>query len=115
MDYNMLVEGARSEGFCPYYMEDLVDADITVQNYFRARRKYFKAIAIDEVHNIFMPREICFPFDDLNTVHTIINLNLDKSVGRIFERFLRAIRYSKTIVVEEYFDSIFLDGFKNIG
>ena len=114
MDYNMLVEGARSEGFCPYYMEDLVDADITVQNYFRARRKYFKAIAIDEVHNIFMPREICFPFDDLNTVHTIINLNLDKSVGRIFERFLRAIRYSKTIVVEEYFDSIFLDELKGL-
>ena len=114
MDYNILLEGARVEGFCPYYLEDLIDVDITVQNYFRARRKYYKVIVVDEVHNIFVPREIRFRVEDLNTIYTLIDLYLDRNAVKVFNRFMNAVRYARTITVEEYFDKIMINDFKRL-
>ena len=114
LDYKVLIEGSKEEKFCPYFMEDLIDVDVIIQNYFRARRKFFKVIVIDECHNIFIPKEISFLLEDLNTVKTIIQLYLDNSDVKIFERFVRALKYSRTIVVEEHLDNIFLDRLRGV-
>lgn len=54
--YTEVVERGKREGWCPYYAQDFVEADICVQNYFK-RPSQTKCTVVDEAHNLLMPRE----------------------------------------------------------
>ncbi|MCC6050084.1 MAG: hypothetical protein LM580_05225 [Thermofilum sp.] len=51
-----LVARGEREGWCPYFAQDYVEADIVVQSYYR-RRRPARAIVIDEAHNLLVPEE----------------------------------------------------------
>jgi len=81
--YKTLIEGSKKEGFCPYYLEDLIDADIIVQNYFRAKRRFFKAVVIDECHNIFLPRMVKMNVEGINDAILLIKMYDSKLVRKV--------------------------------
>ena len=51
-----LVARGEKEGWCPYFTQDLMQADITVQSYYR-RRRPARAVIVDEAHNLLVPEE----------------------------------------------------------
>jgi DNA excision repair protein ERCC-2 len=51
-----LVARGEKEGWCPYFTQDLMQADITVQSYYR-RRRPARAVVVDEAHNLLTPEE----------------------------------------------------------
>jgi len=59
-----LVARGEREGWCPYYAQDLVQADITVQSYWR-RRRPARAIVVDEAHNLLTPQEKVYTVGDI--------------------------------------------------
>lgn len=62
--YIELAEIGRRERWCPYYAQDLVEADVYVQSYFR-RMSRAKCVVVDEAHNLLMPREAHIPLSKL--------------------------------------------------
>ncbi|MEM2794451.1 MAG: hypothetical protein QXY49_01195, partial [Thermofilaceae archaeon] len=62
--YIEVVTRGKGEGWCPYYAQDFVEADICIQNYFK-RPAQTKCIVIDEAHNLLMPRETRIPLSKL--------------------------------------------------
>ncbi|HDJ89960.1 MAG TPA: hypothetical protein ENG40_04630 [Thermoprotei archaeon] len=91
--YKILLEGVGNEHFCPYYMQDLISCDVMVQNYFRARRGFYKVVVVDECHNIFMPRMCRMDVDGLNDAILIIREFEEKLAGKI----LRLKRYIEEV------------------
>jgi len=55
-DWQEIAAGGAREKWCAYFAQDLVEADIIVQNYHR-RRRPAEAFVIDEAHNLLMPEE----------------------------------------------------------
>jgi DNA excision repair protein ERCC-2 len=51
-----LVARGTKESWCPYFAQELVDADIVVQSYWR-RRRPARVIIVDEAHNLLVPQE----------------------------------------------------------
>ena len=56
VDWEHLARIAREKGFCAYLAQDLVEADVVVQNYHR-RLRPARAFVVDEAHNLLVPRE----------------------------------------------------------
>ena len=65
VSYEELVELGAREGFCPYYAQDMVRADIIVQSYYRRVPRIARSFVIDEAHNVLMPRERCIRLSQL--------------------------------------------------
>jgi len=85
--YAELMEKGREEKWCPYYAQDLVRADIVVQNYFRRMKPYRapKAFVYDEAHNLLLPRERTY------TISQIVEaIALAKQLGAS-EKLLRGL------------------------
>lgn len=55
-NYEELVERGGREGWCPYLAQDLVEAHVVVQSYYR-RLRAARVTVIDEAHNLLIPRE----------------------------------------------------------
>ncbi len=55
--WEQVVEAGRREGWCPYYAQDLVEADVLVQSYNRRARRAVAAAVYDEAHNLLLPEE----------------------------------------------------------
>jgi DNA excision repair protein ERCC-2 len=56
-DWKEMVKAARAGGWCPYFAQDAVPSDLTIQNYERAIRRPYMAFIIDECHNLAFPEE----------------------------------------------------------
>jgi DNA excision repair protein ERCC-2 len=51
-----LVAKGEEGGWCPYFAQDYVEADVIVQSYYR-RRRPARAVVVDEAHNLLVPEE----------------------------------------------------------
>lgn len=65
--YEELVELGAREGFCPYYAQDLVAerAEVIVQSYYRRVPRVARSFAVDEAHNLLMPREASYGISEI--------------------------------------------------
>jgi len=63
-DWRALVERARAGGWCAYYAQDYVQADVIVQNY-RRRWRVARALVVDEAHNIVNAHERLLKISDV--------------------------------------------------
>jgi DNA excision repair protein ERCC-2 len=55
-DWLELRKRGEEEGWCPYFAQDYIEADITLQSYYR-RRRLAHAYIVDEAHNLLLPEE----------------------------------------------------------
>jgi DNA excision repair protein ERCC-2 len=55
-DWRELKEKGEREKWCSYYAQDLIDAHITMQSYYR-RRRPARTVIVDEAHNLLVPEE----------------------------------------------------------
>ena len=84
-----LVARGEKEGWCPYFAQDLVSADIIVQNYYR-RRRPARAIVIDEAHNLLTPEEREFTIGRLaEAVAATRELGASEKLQRALSSLLR--------------------------
>jgi DNA excision repair protein ERCC-2 len=100
-----LVARGTSEGWCPYYAQDLVDADIIVQNYWR-RRRPVRVVVLDEAHNLLLPQEIEYSVGQLAEAIHIAKEYCSEKLMRRLEEILHHILYTsvgevKPLVSEE--------------
>jgi len=84
-----LVARGEKEGWCPYFAQDLVGADIVVQSYYR-RRRPVRAVIIDEAHNLLTPEEREFTIGRLaEAVAAARELGAGEKLMRGLQRTLR--------------------------
>ena len=79
----------KKEGWCAYFAQDLVQADITVQSYWR-RRRPARAVVVDEAHNLLVPQEREYSVGQLaEAIHAVRELGASEKLMRELEEVLR--------------------------
>jgi len=89
-EWRELAARGKEEGWCPYYAQDLVEADIIVQSYFR-RMRPARAFVVDEAHNLLLPEERELKLSQL--VEAIAALRARGASTRLLQRLDRLLHY----------------------
>ena len=90
-DWRELVARGKEGGWCPYFAQELVDADIFVQNYFR-RMRPAKAFVVDEAHNLLLPDERELKLSQL--VEAVAALREQGASERLLQRLNKLLHYA---------------------
>jgi DNA excision repair protein ERCC-2 len=89
-DWRELVEKARSEKFCAYYAQDIVDAHVVVQNYYKRRpARALRALVVDEAHNLLDVSERSFTIAHVAEAIAVLRAHASERLARGAEALLR--------------------------
>ena len=88
-DWRELVEKARSEKFCAYYAQDIVDAHVVVQNYYKRRPALARALVADEAHNLLDVSERSFTIAHVAEAIAVLRAHARERLVRGAEALLR--------------------------
>jgi DNA excision repair protein ERCC-2 len=89
-DWRELLERARVEKFCAYYAQDIVDAHVVVQNYYKRRPARARcALVVDEAHNLLNVSERSFTIAHVAEAIAVLRVHARERLMRGAEALLR--------------------------